>query len=350
MTYFHEVQEKTGARLWVNNPTPEEAEKAIADGAVSCTTNPAYCSRMIKVAPESTLAVIDKCLDQSEDDSRVAALVQGELVRPLLDIFRPIYDASNGKDGWVSIQGDPYQDEDAAHILAEAREYKALGPNFIAKIPAIKAGLEALSALVAEDVATIFTEIFSLSQARACIDIYTKACEDSGNHPATFITHITGIYDECLTAAVEREHIQITPEVLLQAGRALCRKQYKIFVNENWPGRMLGGGARQAYHFSDLLGEKMDITINPGTIDSLMASPPVITETMSLATEDAGIEELRAKAPIFRDGWDENAHGIDDFYFYPPVIHFSKIGGHIYARSSPAISIAGIKRQQIIPQ
>ncbi len=167
MTYFHEVQAKTGARLWVNNPTPEEAQKAIEDGAVSCTTNPTYCARMIKVAPESTLAVIDKCLDQSDDDSRVAALVQGELVRPLLDVFRPVYDSSNGIDGWVSIQGDPYQDEDAGHLLAEAREYKELGPNFIAKIPAIKAGLEALSTLVEEDVATIFTEIFSLSQARA---------------------------------------------------------------------------------------------------------------------------------------------------------------------------------------
>jgi len=322
MTYFHEVQEKTGARLWVNNPTPEEAQKAIKDGAVSCTTNPAYCARMIKVAPESTEAIIDNCLDQSDNDSRVAALVQGELVRPLLDVFRPVYDSSNGKDGWVSIQGDPYQDEDAGHILAEAREYKALGPNFIAKIPAIKAGLEALSTLVAEDVATIFTEIFSLSQARACIDIYSKACTDSGNNPATFITHITGIYDECLAAAVERENIQIAPEVLAQAGRAVCRKQYNIFVDEDWPGRMLGGGARQAYHFSDLLGEKMDITINPGTIDSLMASPPEIAETMSLTTSEDVIEELRQKAPIFKDAWDENAQSIEDFYHYPPVIHF----------------------------
>jgi len=171
-------------------------------------------------------------------------------------------------------------------------------------------------------VATIFTEIFSLSQARACIDIYSKACTDSGNNPATFITHITGIYDECLAAAVERENIQIAPEVLAQAGRAVCRKQYNIFVDEDWPGRMLGGGARQAYHFSDLLGEKMDITINPGTIDSLMASPPEIAETMSLTTSEDVIEELRQKAPIFKDAWDENAQSIEDFYHYPPVIHF----------------------------
>jgi len=322
MTYFHEVQEKTGARLWVNNPTPQEAKKAISDGAISCTTNPTYCARMIKMAPESTQTVIDQCLDQSDDDSRVAALVQGELVRPLLDVFRPVYDASNGTDGWVSIQGDPYQDEDANHILEEAREYRALGPNFIAKIPAIKAGLGALSTLVAEDVPTIFTEVFSLSQARACIDIYEKACTASGNKPATFLTHITGIYDECLTQAIEKENVQIATEVLQLAGRALCRKQYKIFVSEYWPGRMLGGGARKDYHFSDLLGDRMDITINPGTIDSLMASAPDIAETMSLPTSDAVIEELRNKAPIFKDAWDEDAQTIDDFYHFPPVIHF----------------------------
>ncbi len=322
MTYFHEVQKKTGARLWVNNPTPEEARKAISDGAISCTTNPTYCARMIKMAPENTQAVIDQCLDQSDDDSRVAALVQGELVRSLLAVFRPVYDASNGTDGWVSIQGDPYQDQDANHILAEAREYRELGPNFIAKIPAIKAGLEALSTLVAENVPTIFTEIFSISQARACEELYMKAAADSGNNPATFLTHITGIYDECLTQAVHNANVQIAPEVLAQAGRALCRKQYKIFIDENWPGHMLGGGARQDYHFSDLLGPRMDITINPGTIDSLMVSTPDIAETMSLPTSDAVIEELRSKAPIFRDAWDEGAQSIDDFYHFPPVIHF----------------------------
>jgi len=329
MTYFHEVQKKTGARLWVNNPTPEEAKKAISDGAISCTTNPTYCARMIKMAPGNTQTVIDQCLDQSDNNSRVAALVQGELVRPLLDVFRPVYDASNGTDGWVSIQGDPYQDEDANHILEEAREYRVLGPNFIAKIPAIKAGLGALSALVAEDVPTIFTEIFSISQARACVEIYQQASAASGKTPATFLTHITGIYDECLTQAIEKENIDITADVLQQAGRALCRKQYKAFVDENWPGRMLGGGARKDYHFSDLLGARMDITINPGTIDSLMVSAPDIAETMSLPPSDAVIEELRNKAPIFRDAWDEGAQTIDEFYHFPPVIHFRNafVGG-----------------------
>ncbi|MCP4047049.1 MAG: hypothetical protein GY732_13805 [Gammaproteobacteria bacterium] len=322
MTYFHEVQEKTGARLWVNNPTPEEAQKAISDGAISCTTNPTYCARMIKMAPEKTKAVIDQCLDQSHDNSRVAALVQGELVRPLLEVFRPVYDASNSADGWVSIQGDPYQDQDTRHILEEAREYRLLGPNFIAKIPAIKAGLEALSTLVAGDVPTIFTEVFSISQARSCVETYEKASAASGNRPATFLTHITGIYDECLTRAIEREHIEISAEVLQQAGRALCRKQYQLFVKENWPGRMLGGGAREAYHFSDLLGARMDITINPGTIDSLMALSPDVSETMSLSTSDAVISKLRKKALIFRQAWDEGTQSIGDFYHFPPVIHF----------------------------
>jgi transaldolase len=322
MTYFHEVQAKTGARLWVNNPTPEEARQSIADGAVSCTTNPAYCSRMIKVASEDTRRVIDQCLDQSDDDSRVAALVQGELVRPLLDVFRPVHEASNGDDGWVSIQGDPYQDEDSQHILEEAREYKALGPNFISKVPVIKAGLEALYTLVAENTPTIFTEVFSIDQARTCVDIYARASASSGYKPATFLTHITGIYDECLSGIVNKENIQIAPEVLKQAGRALCRKQYKIFTDEKWPGRMLGGGARETYHFSDLLGSRMDITINPRDIEALKASPPDISETIFLPTPDGVVEELRKKAPVFKEAWDEGSQTIDDFYHFPPVMFF----------------------------
>ncbi len=41
-TYFHTISRETPTRLWINNPTPEEAAEALGYGAVACTTNPTY--------------------------------------------------------------------------------------------------------------------------------------------------------------------------------------------------------------------------------------------------------------------------------------------------------------------
>lgn len=51
--YFHRVTDETDTRLWINNPTIKETEMAIAAGAISCTTNPSYSSRMIKSQSEN---------------------------------------------------------------------------------------------------------------------------------------------------------------------------------------------------------------------------------------------------------------------------------------------------------
>ena len=40
--YFHRLHQETPTRLWINNPTLEEADLAIEAGAISCTTNPSY--------------------------------------------------------------------------------------------------------------------------------------------------------------------------------------------------------------------------------------------------------------------------------------------------------------------
>ena len=46
-SYFHRVKTETPTHFWVNNPTVKEAQLAIDAGAVSCTTNPTYASKML---------------------------------------------------------------------------------------------------------------------------------------------------------------------------------------------------------------------------------------------------------------------------------------------------------------
>ncbi|MBD3314784.1 MAG: hypothetical protein GF344_03275, partial [Chitinivibrionales bacterium] len=115
--YFAKLKEKTDTRLWVNNPTVPEVHQALEHGAVCCTTNPTYGANMLRRDTAFAEEVIDRTLGQSDNNSVVADLVQQRLVARIIELFRPLHKESEGRYGYVSIQGDPYADIDAEHIL-----------------------------------------------------------------------------------------------------------------------------------------------------------------------------------------------------------------------------------------
>jgi len=120
--YFHRLNAQSATRFWINNPTVSEAKKAIAAGAISCTTNPAYVSKLLQ-KDESRTSVqeaIEPVIQTIPDDQVAADLVQRKLVKLIMDLFLPLYVNNQGKAGFVSIQGNPFMDEDTDHIIKEA--------------------------------------------------------------------------------------------------------------------------------------------------------------------------------------------------------------------------------------
>jgi hypothetical protein len=73
-------------RLWINNPTPEEARKAIAAGAISCTTNPTYSFKQItnEETREEALKIVKDAIEQTDDNNEAADLVQQQLAKRIL--------------------------------------------------------------------------------------------------------------------------------------------------------------------------------------------------------------------------------------------------------------------------
>ena len=136
--YFKQIAAQTPTRLWVNNPTLEEARMAIAAGAISATTNPTYASRLLNLdsGPLSAAAMLIEIVRQTTDSAKAADLLQQKLAARLLETFLPVFDQKPGRQGFVSIQGSPRHDMHPDTMIAEAQEYRKLGRNFIAKIPA----------------------------------------------------------------------------------------------------------------------------------------------------------------------------------------------------------------------
>ena len=324
-SYFERINRLTPTRLWINNPTPEEAKKSIKAGAISCTTNPTFCMKILQNEEEKdrVLGVIDEVIKETQDDNQVADIVQQRLVKDILDIFLPLYEKKPGLEGFVSIQGDPNLDTDTGHIIDEALRYKKLGKNFITKIPVTKAGLEALEALISEDIAMIATEVMGIAQAIQTCEMYQRISKKCGKYPPLYLTHITGIFDEHLAQVVKKDGINISPDILWQAGAIVARKQYKIFKERNYPGIILGGGARGLHHFTEMVGSEMHITINwKGSADRLIETDPPVVYRMFNPTPKKVIDELLEKVPVFKKAYLEYELNLDEFADFGPVVHF----------------------------
>lgn len=323
--YFQRVHRLSPTRLWINNPTPEEARKAIAAGAINCTTNPTYAANQLSKDETRTeaLAIVRQAIQETTDDNLAADLVQQRLAKRILDIFLPLYEQQPGKEGLVSIQGNPFAESDPQNIIDEALRGRPLSPNFIAKIPVTKAGLAAIEALIPEDIPIIATEVMGIAQAVAVCELYQRVSQECGKTPPLFVTHITGIFDQHLKSVIEEQQIDIEPDILWQAGCIVARKQYRLFKERKYPGILLGGGARGLQHFTEMVGGDMHITINwKGTADKLIETDPPVIYRMDTPAPQYVIDELLDKVPDFRKAYHEDGLSIDEFENYGPVALF----------------------------
>ncbi len=97
------------------------------------------------------------------------------------DVLRPVYDASDGVDGRVSLEVDPRLARETAKTIAEARTlwWMVDRPNLFIKIPATAEGLPAITACLAEGISVNVTLIFSLERYGEVIDAFMAGLEQA---------------------------------------------------------------------------------------------------------------------------------------------------------------------------
>ncbi|MFH1104501.1 MAG: transaldolase family protein [Actinomycetota bacterium] len=320
--YFRRVAELTPTKFWINNPTRDEAGLAITEGAVGCTNNPSYPQKMVDHPEEGAYALrlLDEMIAKTDDDDEVLIEHQARLVQEIADIFRPMYDESGGRNGYVSIQGDPIRDEDTELIIRQSLENREIGPNIACKIPTTIPGLAAMEKLVPLGVPINATEIFAVNQMTMLCDAWERLAKQSGQHPMLFMSHITGIYDQYLGTYVAENHIDISPDIVWQAGMAVARKVYGIMKDRGYSAMFVGGGARGLQHFTEMVGGDACITINwKGTADKLLEQDPPVVERLFTPVPSYVIDELLKKLPDFRRGYLDDGLEPEEFEAFGPV-------------------------------
>jgi transaldolase len=339
MNYLQKVQSQTKTRYWINNPSRAECAEAIRQGAHSCTTNPAYCSKLFQSDPEFILQAVKDAVAGGKSGQPLDEQVYHAVAKVIMGMYLPVYEMSGGKKGFVTIQESPILEEDFEYILAASLRASKLGRNYMAKVPVTEPGLKVIKALVAHNIPICATEIFTLSQAKQLILVYDEAAGRTNNHPPLYITHITGIMDQYFSELAKKEDIRIPPQALEFAGTAIAKAQYRLLERMGHAGEMLGGGARGTQHFTNFVGGDLHVTINWSTAVELNEKFSDYREEIDQPLPEGMIRELTQKLPNFARAYDEDAMKPEEFAYFGPVMLFRTQFMNGYSRLIDAIRI-----------
>ena len=305
MSYFHRVTSQTRTRFWINNVTREQARLALENGATGCTQNPSFSYKMLVHPTEGAYAkdLVRRILKDEPNDSEVLVKLQRKLVGEVAKQFIPLYEQTGGQLGYVSIQGDPF-DESYENIMEKARFNRQAGPNIMIKIPATDHGIEAIEQCVREGIPLNCTEVMSIQQAIDVMDAYDRGARDNKNPPVVYISHIAGIFDQYLAGVAKEQGIDISPDALWYAGKICAQKVRAYMDDRNTPVKLINGGARGLQHFTEWVGGDVSNTINwTGTADKLIELDPPVVHRFDAPVPPVVLDELCNKLPDFEKAY-----------------------------------------------
>jgi transaldolase len=158
-------------------------------------------------------------------------------IRWACDVLRPVYDASGGVDGRVSIEVDPRLALETAKTNAEARQLWWLvdRPNLFIKIPATAAGIPAITDTLAEGISVNVTLIFSLERYGEVIDAFMAGLEQAAanGHDIAAIGSVASFFVSRVDTEVDKRLDKLaTPEAAALRGKAAianARLAYELY-------------------------------------------------------------------------------------------------------------------------
>lgn len=234
-----------GVSIWLDDLSRERIasgglERLIADrNVVGITTNPTIFATALATGNAYDEKVSELAAAGTSVQDAVFAITTAD-VADASDVFRGVYDATDGQDGRVSIEVEPGLAHDAAGTIAQARElWDAVGkPNAMIKIPATVEGLEAITATIAQGISVNVTLIFSLERHRAVIDAYLTGLEQAkaAGIDLSTIRSVASFFVSRVDTEIDKRLDAIgTPEaeaLKSKAGVANAQLAYQLFERE----------------------------------------------------------------------------------------------------------------------
>jgi len=220
-----------GQSLWLDNITRDLLDRGtlasyIADDSVTgLTSNPTIFENAIKNSSAYDASIREKRRAGRSGEDLFFELALEDLTRAA-DLFRPIYERTNGVDGWVSLEVSPLLAYDTAGTLAAAKRLhaRAARPNLFIKIPGTKQGVPAIEEAIFAGVPINVTLLFSREHYLAAAEAFVRGVErriDAGLQPN--VDSVASLFISRWDAAVASK---VPPELRNQLGIAIAKRTY----------------------------------------------------------------------------------------------------------------------------
>lgn len=316
------------------DPARVASEGRMGFGGV--TTNPPLMLQAIQAAPDFWMGEIRRIAAENPafGVEEVYWTLYLEVVARSAEMIRPVWEASEGKRGYVSGQVDPRFVTEGARMLEQGLQLAALGPNVMVKIPGSAEGYGVIEELTARGISTNNTTSFTVPQYVACMEAVSRGLERARaagvdlSRWRSVVTHMSARLGHIgdLKAQAETRGLALTPEEITLGELAVLKRAYRWGRERGHPSKMLQcsmrvtdegeGGRASSWHVQKLAGGDFVYTCPPGYIAQLMQAEDRLGEFDPRAVdEDASpelIEKLR-RLPYFRQAYDFDGMRPEEF-------------------------------------
>ena len=267
------------------------------DGVKGVTSNPSIFEKAIGETDEYAAALREF---QGQADHGVSAIYEHLAIADICaaaGVLRPVYEKTQGRDGYISLECSPYLANDTVATVAEARRLWAAvdRPNLMVKVPATPAGVTAIRELIARGLNINVTLLFSLEVYEQVVEAYISGLEDlkRAGGDVSKIGSVASMFVSRIDAAVDKQLDEIADKGLADrlrgkaaiANAKLAYVRYKaLFSGPRWEPLAASGANTQrllwaststknpAYkdtmYVEALIGRDTVDTIPPATMDA----------------------------------------------------------------------------------
>ena len=323
------------------------------DGLKGVTSNPSIFEKAIDESDEYADAVKQF---QGLADHSVSAIYEHLAIadiRAAADVLRPVYEQTQGRDGYISLECSPYLANDTGATVAEAlRLWGAVGrPNLMVKVPATPAGIPAIRQLIGRGLNINITLLFAVSVYEQVVEAYISGLEELkraggdvskiGSVASFFVSRIDTAIDKRLDKLGDKKLADRLRGKTAIANAKLAYVRYKaLFSGPRWQLLAASGARTQrllwaststknpAYkdtmYVEALIGRDTVDTIPPATMDAFRdhgeATPDAIEQDVAAARamlaelEEHGVSLKEVTEELVKDGVQQFADAFDKLF------------------------------------
>jgi transaldolase len=280
------------------------------DAVTGVTSNPTIFQKALS-SGDAYDEDLKRLLAETDDPTEIFFSLALQDIRDACDVLKPAYDASNGVDGYVSMEVEPGIAYDTERSFEQARWIAAEveRPNLFVKIPATVAGLPAIEECTAKGTSINITLIFSLDRYEAVVEAYLRGLERlvaAGGDPSQvasvasfFVSRVDTEGDKRLDAA---GHPELKGKLAIANAKLAYQHYLAVFSSDRWRYLEGKGATKQRCLWASTS------TKNPEYRDVMYVEElvgPETVNTMPLETIRAFQDHGEVRGDTVFDGVDE---------------------------------------------